>query len=302
MGIDAGGTRIRVAIGRPDSPERQSVYEVPSADDGGPGPLREAIAAAFSAYGKSPFEPGTRYAVCAGITKITRSGIRERWEQELRANFHDATVSLVPDYVIAFHGAVPTGVGVCVIAGTGSVVYGENAIGEAVRVGGRGWEYGDEGSGAHITTELIRRTLRALDGLDEATPLTRAVVAALGTDEPSAFGEAARRTAETYGRGFLVPLVLQNAEGGDRQAKDLFVGSAGWLAAFVRAAATRLRLTNEAELPVATVGGLWQAETLLTEPFETVLRRWIPGAVVRNPQGPPVLGAVRLANRMVSRI
>jgi len=287
IGIDAGGTSVRLIAG--DLPP----LEARAADDGGPEPL-EALVPRWRAL--RPERPGEEaVCVCAGITKITRGDMQARWEAALARHFGAGRCLVVPDYVSAFHGAIPGGVGVAVVAGTGSVVYGENAAGEALRAGGRGWEYGDEGSGAHLTAEMVRRTLRTLDGLTEPTSLTEAVCSALETADPAALGQAARLRAAAEGRGFLVPLALERARNGDQEARDLFTGAAGWLAAYARAAVTRLGLADAPEVPVATVGGLWEAGELLTVPFAKVLTRWVPGAYVRAPDAAPVVGSARLA-------
>jgi N-acetylglucosamine kinase-like BadF-type ATPase len=259
--------------------------------DGGP---ESPVALIAEAAGGLP--AGRVGAVCAGITKITRGDTQERWEAALSAALpRVAAVRVLPDYVIAFHGAVENGRGLAVIAGTGSVVYGEDGHGNGVRVGGRGWEFGDEGSGTWLTAEMVRRALRALDGLDAPTPLTGAVCVALGTDDPAMLGEAARTRAAAEGRGFFVPLLLERANSGDEEARNLFVGAGGWLAAQARAAAERLGIAAEPDVPVATVGGLWSAGELLLAPFENALRRRVPGARIHAPLGTPVEGAARLA-------
>jgi len=289
FGVDAGGTSVRVALADEDGLVIAEARGTAQAD-GGPaaldGPSRQVVA-----------DVGQVRAVCAGITKFSRAGVRAAWEADLAARFpRAASVEVVPDFVTAFVGATG-GVGIAVIAGTGSVVYGENEWGGAARVGGRGWEYGDEGSGAHLTTEAVRRTLRALDGLGPASDLTRVVCYHLGSDEAGDLAERARRRAEREGRGFLVPLVLERARAGDKEATALFVGAGGWLASQVRASAVQLGfdMPDTPQFPIATVGGLWEAGDLLLQPFGLVLARWLPHAEVVPPRASPVYGAVHRA-------
>ncbi len=288
IGVDAGGTSIRLVVADAVTGQKLAETRAAAREDGLPAldePLREALAAAHT-------EAGVIASVCAGITKITRAGRAQAWEQELAALFPQARVEVVPDFVIALWGAVETP-GVVVIAGTGSVVYGEDGAGKSVRVGGRGWEYGDDGSGASITGDLLRRTLRALDSMSETTVLTQAVCDYLQTQDPAQLAERARQHAEAQGRGFLVPLVLERARAGDSDAANLFVGAAGWLALHVRAAAARLFDNNPFE--VGTVGGLWEAGDLLLQPFSQVVGRWLPHARIAAPRGTPADGAARRA-------
>lgn len=222
------------------------------------------------------------------------------WQQSLSTLFPAIPLThrlVVPDYVVAFHGALPDGVGITAVAGTGSVFYGEDGQGGAVRVGGRGWEYGDEGSGTWLTTEMIRRTLRALDGLEKITPLTEAVCDSLETRQPATLGETARQRSEKEGRGFLAPLALRLAQEGNREVANLFVGAAGWLAAYCGAAKSRLNYPESAPIRVATIGGMWEVGDLLLTPFREVLPRFIPEAIIVTPEAAPVVGAVRLAVR-----
>ena len=63
------------------------------------------------------------------------------------------------DARIAWAGATEGEPGLVVIAGTGSIAYGENAQGESARAGGWGYIYGDEGGGFDIARQALRATL-----------------------------------------------------------------------------------------------------------------------------------------------
>lgn len=295
VGIDAGGTTVRLLL---ESVSGKEVWTVQGNrdPDGGPQPVAPLLTNVLT---QASCTADKIAAVCAGITKVSRKGVAAAWEAELARLLPGAAVKVVPDYVIAFHGAIRDGVGIGVVAGTGSVVYGENGRGGAVRVGGRGWEFGDEGSGAWLTSEAVRRTLRALDGIEAETPLTRAVCDALETTDAATLGEAARAYAQgEYGRGFLVPLLLKRARSGDTEAVNLFVGAGGWLAAQVRAVQQRLPLSAEEPFGIAAIGGLWSAGDLLKNPFMQVVHRWMPEAFLLTLQEAPVEGAARMAQAM----
>ena len=284
VGIDAGGTHVRVRWA-------EGELRTASAPDGGPEP---AVALLQQV-------PGEVLSVCAGITKISRGDTKERWEQALTRCCPAASVSVVPDYVVAFHGAIPEGAGILCVSGTGSVIYGENGQGLSLRVGGRGWEFGDEGSGAAVTTEALRRTLRACDGLWPHTALTKTICEALATHEAALVGERARQRALKEGRGFLVHLIREQARASNEEAVGLFTGAAGWLARYVRAAHEQLAFPPESTVPVALVGGMWeQAGEWMQAPFWQLLERWDIAAVALNQTGSPVEGALHLAERSVA--
>ncbi len=288
VGIDAGGTSVRLRWKNLESGIEEQA-SLPAAPDGGPEPALELLHQV----------PGEVVALVAGITKVSRGETKAAWERALGAACPAAVVNIVPDFVVAFHGAVPEGVGLLCIAGTGSVIYGENRAGKPVRVGGRGWEYGDEGSGAYVTAELMRRTLRACDGLWPQTPLTQAVCTTLETEDAALLGEWGRQRALTFGRGFLVQLVATSAQNGDDEAKGLFTGAAGWLARYVRAAHAQLDFADGEWARVACVGGMWELGDWMRPAFEMLLARWLPGVVTIAPQGTPCEGALQLAERSV---
>lgn len=290
-GIDAGGTNLRLRW-RDVATGEEGELRTAADPDGGPEPAQALLAQL----------PGGVDALVAGITKVSRGQTKQRWEEALQAACPQAVCNVVPDFVVAFHGAISGGRGLLCVSGTGSVVYGEDGAGVAVRVGGRGWEFGDEGSGASVSTELMRRTLRACDGLWPHTPLTQAVCDSLGTSEAALVGERARQQAREAGRGFLVRLVVERAEAGDDEARGLFVGAAGWLARYIRAAHTQLGFAPEDRVPLALAGGMWELGSLLREPFEVLRERWLPGVQVQAEVGIPVVGALRLAERLLPNL
>lgn len=286
-GIDAGGTGVRSCV---TSLDGKTVWqgEASSDSDGGPEPAIELLREAGF-----PLR-----SVAAGIAKITRPGVERDWRAALGE--FSSEVSVVPDYEIGFWASAPEGVGAAVLAGTGSVVFARNRQGQTLRVGGRGWEYGDEGSGTFLTEALLRRTVRALDGLSELTALQSAATEVLRAPEAGALVFAARERAQSDGRGFLAPLILERAKLGDREARNLFVGAAGWLATLAQTALERLGFAAGEAVPVFGVGGLWRAEELLVAPFDEVLRRKFPNASFEISRAAPLEGAVKLALRGTS--
>src|SRR6185437_4614567 len=80
------------------------------------------------------------------------------------------------DAKIAWAGAMEGEPGIVVIAGTGSIAYGENAHGETARAGGWGYIFGDEGGGFDIARQALRAALREHEGWGPRTALTPAIV------------------------------------------------------------------------------------------------------------------------------
>jgi glucosamine kinase len=283
-GIDAGGTNVRIRFVDQAGDVALDLKGAPSADLG-PESLKNILDA-------NPIGQAEVRAIYAGIAGISRSKMRERWTAELKLLFPNAVSELVPDYLIAYHGAIKD-FGILVIAGTGSVIYGEYK--GKCQVGGRGWEWGDWGSGAWITSELLRSSLLALDGLSKRTAIVEAIAAELGTSEVLQFCDKARQLSQSNGRGFLVPLALRLAQAGDQDAVALFKNAGEWLAKQVEAAAGRVGFERSQEFPVATVGGLWECGPIILKPFDHELKGKYPNAQVRQPIASPIEGAARQA-------
>ena len=69
--------------------------------------------------------------------------------------------------------------GIIIIAGTGSIVLGRDAVGTEARAGGWGPLLADDGSGYAIGLAGLRAVFRARDGWGPSTALTQALQEAL---------------------------------------------------------------------------------------------------------------------------
>lgn len=167
----------------------------------------------------------------------------------------------------------------------GVVVVGTGAIGWAIikgctfRVGGWGMPISDEGSGAWLGGEVLRRVLWALDGRVAWTGLLRSVAAGFGHD-PHAI---VRWTQTASPRDFaaLAPLVFAHAGQSDMAAAELLTLAAGHIDALAQ------RLLEAGATRLAMVGGC--------APF---LAPWISGETKSHlvePAGDAMSGAINLA-------
>ncbi|MFM7321025.1 MAG: BadF/BadG/BcrA/BcrD ATPase family protein [Armatimonadota bacterium] len=282
--IDAGGTSVRVRIVDTASDQEVCEWKERAAPDGGPDP-----AVALLQRGGGMFD-----SICAGVAGVSRGGLTERWARALAAHAPPSEIHVVPDWRIALEGALLGGDGVLLQSGTGSIAVARSGA-NWVRVGGRGWEYGDEGSGGHATAEAIRRTLRALDGLIPATRLTTAIAMELATTTADSFGESCRERARREGRGFLLPVLIRLAEDGNEEAQGLLTGMAGWMARLVVGAARQVGFADFPPSRIAYAGGMRAADPWVLPTLETVLRRTWPGVATQEPLCDALEGAVRIA-------
>ncbi len=245
----------------------------------------QALAAALAAAGL----PG---GLVLEAVHVGLSGWDERFDGAPLA-LPARRIRLQHDAPIALAGAVQTRPAVVVIAGTGSVAYGEDGAGGAVRVGGWGLLFGDAGSAfalaraglAHAMTEDDRGRRSplgdaALAYFDRRSLRELAGAAVLGRIPPAELAGFAR-------------VVHDAARLGDPAAAALVEAAAAALARLAADAAGRLR-PSAAELPVALVGGALAGEAFAARTGE-LLAALVPGAHAVRPRHEPAVGAALLA-------
>jgi glucosamine kinase len=87
------------------------------------------------------------------------------------------------DVAVAFTGALAGGSGVLVLAGTGSMAWGENTKNKVARVGGWGEGFGDEGSAHWIGLQALQKLSWTIDGRLLDAEFRRGLLEHLGLKE-----------------------------------------------------------------------------------------------------------------------
>lgn len=167
-------------------------------------------------------------------------------------------LDLVND-VIGAWGAVTGGDdGVAVICGTGSHAVGV-AGGRALRVGGWGHIFGDEGSAWELGRAALSARLRMLDGRLPVTPLAALLDERLGDPE---VGIAAlyRSPKVKSDVAALAPVIDAAVQAGDPVAKAIIDEGAQALVDHIAALARDLQLGGDTT--IGLVGSTWQAQAL----------------------------------------
>lgn len=134
-----------------------------------------------------------------------------------------SAIAVETDAHIAWLGAFGGGEGAVLIVGTGSVGYGF-LRGRQVYVGGRGLKISDDGSGAAIGRELLRRTIWAYDGRAPMTKLAAAALDRFGGDPEAMVDWADAARPNDYAS--FAPLTLEHARAGDPLGTELVSGAA----------------------------------------------------------------------------
>jgi len=115
-------------------------------------------------------------AICLGIAGVDRDDEAQVVRAMMRRIGYKSRTLVVNDALIALVAGAGDNPGIVIIAGTGSIVYGRNAAGEAARAGGWGHMIGDEGSGYWIGREALAAVMRGADGRGPSTGLTGGVL------------------------------------------------------------------------------------------------------------------------------
>jgi glucosamine kinase len=216
LGIDGGGTNCRARV-------RDAAGRLIGEATGGPSniatDLEVAIAniarvseAAF-ANGGLPASRLSQCSACFGLAGANMAGATQRVEAH---DWRFERLRIEHDGIIACVGAHAGENGAIASIGTGAV-YVVSMDGKLQTFGGWGFVLSDQGSGADLGREALRRSLYARDGIIDATPFTDAVWARFegSVEKLQYFVDGAK--PRDYGA--LAPLLFQYAEQGDSIAR-----------------------------------------------------------------------------------
>lgn len=193
---------------------------------------------------------------------------------------------VVHDTRIALYSVTLGGPGAVVIAGTGSVAYGENSRGESASCGGWGYVLGDEGSGYWIGLQALNAITRAADGRGPATALEEAVLGHLGAaDIHHVHRLVYSGKLDRRGIAEIARLVGPCADDGDAVARRILRLAGKELGLQAAVVLNRLGLAD-GPVQVGCVGGVFQAGRWLCPSMASEIRRIAPKAQVAQPKVP----------------
>ena len=277
IGVDGGATRcrarMRAASGRALAEETGPAANIYVDFEAGLGAIGKLVAAVSAKAGLDPTSRG-KMALGVGLAGLSSAQDAARvaaalpgWARGEAAN----------DAVTACIGANGTGDGGLIIVGTGTAGIARIA-GAAKIVGGRGFLLGDDGSGARIGADAMRAAMRAFDGLEPMSGLSRALLAEFDSDPLRMMTWA--HSAKPGDYGAFAPRVFEAARAGESGAREIVGRAATAVVAIFRA------LEARGVEQIAIVGGV-------AEP----LRTYVPSEIearLRRPKHDAVDGAVLL--------
>ncbi|HWQ14555.1 MAG TPA: BadF/BadG/BcrA/BcrD ATPase family protein, partial [Roseiflexaceae bacterium] len=129
--------------------------------------------------------------------------------------------ALVNDTFAALRAGAPEGVGVAVIAGTGSTIAGRNRAGRTFRTFGLGALWGEFQGASGLVWGAFRALGRSYFGSGPPTALEPRILAVCGASSVPELAERLSRGEADWPGGTLAPLVLEVAEAGDVVAQEI---------------------------------------------------------------------------------
>lgn len=234
-------------------------------------------------------------AIVVGAAGAGRETERRALEEVLARQLPATRLSVTTDASIALEAAFPDGPGIVVIAGTGSVAVARDVAGAIWRVGGLGWQFGDDGSGYAVARAALAAVGKAADGRGPPTGLTEQLTAAVGAASLEGVVRWAL-TATPADVAGLAATVCDAADTGDTVAGEIVEGAAAALGAHVRALVSRL--APGATIHVATAGSLLGPRSPVRAALAGWLRRELAGVTLGDTPVDPARGAAALAARL----
>jgi N-acetylglucosamine kinase-like BadF-type ATPase len=232
-------------------------------------------------------------ALCLGIAGVGQPGADEVIREVLRRLGQRQPTRVVNDALVALVAGAPSGIGIVVVAGTGSIAYGVDPNGHEARAGGWGYLLGDEGSAFWLGHYAVRHAIRAADGRGVPTTLYPLICEKLGVSDPKELVKwfydqelSRNRVAD------LASLVEKASADGDEAAETLMDQAAKHLASAARAVTNHLDFPGRH--PIVLAGGAFKACPSLV-PRIVALLDDLPDVEVKLLEVEPAMGAVTLA-------
>jgi N-acetylglucosamine kinase-like BadF-type ATPase len=268
IGADVGGTKTAVAVsvdgkivGRADGP---GAAVRPGRALASASTIIEVVRRALSEAGRL-----TGDVLVVGAAGAGRPPEREELRTAIRNENIVGSVTVTTDIEIALAAAFGDGPGIVVSAGTGSVAVGRDQKGKRHRIGGYGWQMGDEGSGYAIGRASLGAVSRAIDSRSPPTALSQRLLQASRSSDFDALVRwaAGASPAEVAA---LAPHVLAVAAEGDPLAQGIADYAARELSQLAICLLPKMDLTPPVK--VAVTGGLLSPDQPLRRALLAKLR------------------------------
>ena len=304
LGVDGGGTKTRFALIDDDGhllgeAQLGTTYHPHVGLDGVRAILVEGVAEVLAAAGKASDDIGYAFFGLPAYGEDSHAAaVLQTYPAAILGHDRYACDN---DMVCGWAGSLGCADGINIVAGTGSIGYGQRR-GAAARAGGWGEAFSDEGSAYWIATRGLNAFSRMSDGRLPKGPLHAILNAHFQLDTDldicaHVYG------GKAYARGELAQLsrqVEEAAQAGDAVAIDIFRDAGQELARICDALRRALQFERGEPVPVSYSGGAFSAGELLLAPLRDALFAASPCFEMRLPLHVPHYGAALYAAKLGS--
>ena len=291
LGIDGGGSKTECMVGDETSvlgwASASSTKIARVGEQAAGAALRDGIERACAAASADLSKIQRTCIGVAGASQAEPVAAIRRWLGE----WVGGQVDVVGDVEVAHHAAFESGAGVVVISGTGSIAYGRNQQGEAVRAGGLAPATCDPGSGDWIGRTAIELALLANE-YGQSSGLLTAILKSWKLDHAEALARLSRGSpAPDFAN--LFPMI---AVSGDALARRVLARAGRELALLAGDVIGGL-WPQPVPVDVAMYGGVLENSPEVRDAFTAELGDRCPEARVAPGKRRPAEGALLMARK-----
>jgi N-acetylglucosamine kinase-like BadF-type ATPase len=299
LGVDGGGTKTAFALLTSDgdllaTALAPSSYYLGQSIDLVEEVLRDGIGSVCTQAGATPAHISYAFAGLPGYGEVSSDlDVIDSIPARVLGHHRYACNN---DMVAGWAGSLGAIDGVNVIAGTGSMTYGERS-GKGVRVGGWGELFDDEGSAYWIAVRGLNAFAKMSDGRQPKTLLHDRITSHLQLAAELDLVDVVlnRWHGERAKVASLARVVTAAAADGDQTSTEILHDAGHALAALVKVTIAQLGYTPGEVVPVSWSGGVF-ASAEVSDTFRSGLAD--ASVDLRDPLLPPVLGAALYAARL----
>lgn len=302
LGVDGGGTKTRFALIDDDGhllaeAQRGTTYHPQVGMDGMRAVLADGVADVLATSGCNAADIGHAFFGLPAFGENSRATAAMNACPE--AILGHARYACDNDMVCGWAGSLACADGINIVAGTGSIGYGQRD-GIAARAGGWGEAFSDEGSAYWIAMRGLNAYSRMSDGRLPKGRLHAILNAHFQLDDDL---DICARVygGDGYARGELAQLshqVAEAARAGDAAAMAIFRDAGHELALICDTLRRALQFAHDEPVPVSYSGGAFSAGGLLLDPLAKALHAAHADFVIRAPLHAPHYGAALYAAKL----
>jgi len=208
------------------------------------------------------------------------------------ANIAADTIYLCNDAMLTLKGTVGHNNGVLIASGTGSIACGITKEGLETRVGGWGYQVGDEGSGYSIGKAAIAHVLKSYDGRENPSGLATAILKELAlADEDDLINWVYSSRFSVAQVAALTPIIIGLAEAGDQQGNKIIQRACQDLGDMALTVIRKLGLLD-AEFSLILSGGVLK-NSFVRHQVVKLLTSTCPKSQVTAPSCQPICAGLR---------